>query len=236
MKHITILIVLALLLLSSFCASAVNAKLLNDDSISTSQHIQKGRYFSTFITITNPYDAPITGNLSLITPTYFEIQDSDTKPITLSPNSSQTYTFIARPILIRDNSHIDFLKSFAFGASPGNNNLHFNLNYKYNEIDLSETQPFEIKVVASYLSLLLAAINGGLLGSFLKLLTMKRDLSFIKNRNISTFRPLVWGFVGAILAILVQPFGKIYTFEGAMLLGATIGYLGSSVAEDLLDK
>lgn len=236
-KSAILLLFLSMLLLLSPLASGDNTKLLNDEAISTSQHIQKGRYFSSFVTISNPHNATITGNLSLITPAYFEIQDSDTIPITLPPNSSQTYTFISRPILIRSHFYIDFLNTFAIGASPGENTLHFNINYKYNEISRGETQPLEIQVVSSYLSLLLAAINGGLLGGFLKILTIEKNLNLcIKHENISKLRPLLWGFFGAILAVLIQPFGKIYNFEGAMLLGATIGYLGSSVMEDLLNR
>ena len=165
------------------------------------------------------------------------MQESPIIPITLAPNSRQTYSFVARPILIKNPFSLDFLKTLALGASPGTNKLYFNINYEYNGISLSETCPFEILVVSSYISLLSAAIVGGLLGSILKLLTKEGDLKLLfKKENVSKWRPLLWGVLGASLSILIQPFGKIYDFQGAMLLGATIGYLGSSVIEDLLNR
>jgi len=236
-KYAILMLVLAILLLPSPCTSDNTTKLLNDEDICTSQHIQKGRDFTIFITISNPYDATITGNLSLIIPAYFEIQKSPMMPITLAPNSRQTYDFIVRPTLIKNPFSLDFLKTLALGASPGTNKLYFNINYEYKGISLSDTCLFEILVVSSYISLLSAAIVGGLLGSFLKLLTKEEDLKLLfKKENVSKWRPLLWGVLGASLSILIQPFGKIYDFQGAMLLGATIGYLGSSVIEDLLAK
>lgn len=236
-KYSILFIFLTLLILLSPLASGNNTELLSDKGISISEQIQKGREFSIFITISNPYDAIITGNLSLIVPAYFEIQSSPTIPINLGPHSSQTYSFIARPTLIRNNLlSVDFFKTFAVGASPGKHKLYFNINYGYNGTIQSDTYPFEILVVSSYLSLLPACIIGGLLGSILKILTKENDLKKLISSGISGWRPLLWGFIGAVLAILIQPFGEIYNFQGAILLGTTIGYLGSSVIEDILKR
>ena len=241
-KYAILMFVLAMLLLSSPCTSDNNTKVLNGEDIHTSQYIQKGREFTIFITISNPYDATITGNLSLITPAYFEVQEPHIIPITLTPNSRQTYSFVARPILFKNLVPLEFLKTLALGASPGTNKLYFNINYEYNGISPSDTCPFEILVVSSYISLLPAAIVGGLLGSILKVLTKEGGLKLLfkkplfKKENVSKLRPLLLGVLGASLSILIQPFGKIYDFQGAMLLGAAIGYLGSSVIEDLLAR
>ena len=222
-----------------------NYYLLTEKDISTSYpQVQKGRIFTIYATLRNPYDSTITGNLSLLVPSYFEINGSSNKPFTLGPHSNQTFFFEARPILIRKDINIlDLMRTSAIGVPSGKGKLYFNINYRYNNGSSSsssskgESCPFKILLVSSYITLYLGAILGGALGSFLKILTIEKDLKISLSRNeISKWRPLIWGVGAALLAILIQPLGEVPNFQEAILLGATIGYLGSSVLEDIIAR
>ena len=112
--------------------------------------------------------------------------------------------------------------------------MYFDIDYEYKGSSIGESSSFVILVIPSYITLFLASVFGGVLGSFLKILTIEKDLKVLK--NISKWRPLLWGVLAASLAILIQPLGGIYTFQGAILVGAAIGYSGSSILEDMLAR
>ena len=219
-----------------------NYYLLTEKDISTSYlHVQKGRKFMIYATLRNPSDSNITGNLSLLLPTYLEVIGPQNKSFTLGPYSNHTLYFEARPILIRKGIDIpNLIKTSEIGIPSGKVKLYFNINYSYNHGSSSskgESCPFTILLVPSYISLYLGAILGGALGSFLKILTIEKDLKISLSRSeISKWRPLIWGVGAALLVILIQPPGKVPNFQEAILLGATIGYLGSSILEDIIGK
>ena len=237
-RYTILMSILALLLLSlSSCASDNSTKLISEKDISvrSSDYTQKGREFTVFATLRNPYDYTITGNLTLLTPVYFEIDGSPIRAFTIGPYSSQTFRFNATPILIRENIGIfNFINTWSLGALSGKNKLYFNIDYGYKGSSIAESCSFVILVIPSYITLFLASVFGGVLGSFLKILTIEKDLKVLK--NISKWRPLLWGVLAASLAILIQPLGGIYTFQGAILVGAAIGYSGSSILEDMLAR
>ncbi|NQE44956.1 hypothetical protein C5S31_02880, partial [ANME-1 cluster archaeon GoMg2] len=212
-----------------------NHCLLTEKDISlSSDHIQKGREFTIYVTLRNPYNSTITGNLSLLVPSYFKVEEAKNKPFTLEPHSNKTLFFKARPLLFRQGiGPTNLITTSVIGAPPGKGKLYFNINYTYNDESKSksDTCPFEIKVVSAYISLFIAAAFGGILGSFLKELTKGKN-----KVGILKWRPLLWGFLAAILVISIQPLGESSTHQGAILLGAGIGYLGSSIVDDIIGK